>query len=1030
MEETKKVQDMEPQVFLVQVTGKKAEHNAVTFDDRTYADEIIRYNYYRHEGNISGKDQDFTRVKVGDYILVYCGHDVKESPKMLKYIYQVVGKEFIPENEIDEVVKSGKITLEDAEELKRLPRVLRLRLFRTLKGLEREKIKELVNSGKLSSKMGKCGDPGFNIAKVEYNDLETILELDGGEEMNETVGLIGVIAWSEKRWQEFDLKGYENRDKYGPSFVKEAGFGYEWWNFYNKFDNKNYIGHIEAKSITKFKKGSIIFVSRNIYDGKWYFVGFYGDGEYNQNEFKTGVKVKDLFPDEVVKDLEERLVEIGAEDVKNDIIRVLNGSAYSGNIRCGKENSAVFDPECYVKITPKDIGVKGIGNMTFTYIDQNKIPKIRNLLVKAKQKHEQLLQQLDISEERKNEIEDIIKKIDFVLSRFSNNDSNGREKLKSAIQREKEKYSEYWNKNSNKVLKVYQEFLERVEAGEDPREIYEDHINKYKEILDRYKDIDRLFWFNFGVAGSKRLDDISVEKFREFIREMKDARTENDAWNVFENYKDVIKGMKGVSLSTWGSIIHPKWFCPLWWDYNRGIINRYNASLLGIEHLIIETRATPTIPLEKFYEIYPNLVKKIKKASEELGIHDLLEATFYLSKAKVNNDWNPPLHEYLATRGYLFPPYLVAQFYAALKTKGFVILSGLSGTGKTKIAQEFCSLLGETILLQVHPDWRDSKPLIGWYNPLDGSYSRTPLLDFILKAKEDYDNNRESSKPYFIILDEMNLAHVEYYFADFLSVLESGRDEDGYTRDSIKLHNVDGLDVPKELRLPPNLYIIGTVNVDETTYTFSPKVLDRAFTIEFHDVDLSEYPPEKPSNENTSNVSVSEEIFKDFTNDGKFLGYSKEEINRAVEEFKNEKNKKYWNALTNLNKALEPYDLHFGYRIVDEIALFFKNAKESSNRKIIEFQSDDEIFDLAILMKILPKFHGNRRKLEKPLSFMLKLAKRRNGESEKKIEDVELEAILEEMKPEKLKNYRYKHTAKKVLRMLRQLYEVGFASFS
>lgn len=81
--------------------------------------------------------------------------------------------------------------------------------------------------------------------------------------------------------------------------------------------------------------------------------------------------------------------------------------------------------------------------------------------------------------------------------------------------------------------------------------------------------------------------------------------------------------------------------------------------------------------------------------------------------------------------------------------------------------------------------------------------------------------------PYFVLLDEMNLAHVEYYFADFLSVLESGRDENGFTRESIKLHDVEKVEeeqgIPKEIKLPPNLYIIGTVNMDETTYSFSPK---------------------------------------------------------------------------------------------------------------------------------------------------------------------------------------------------------------
>lgn len=408
---------------------------------------------------------------------------------------------------------------------------------------------------------------------------------------------------------------------------------------------------------------------------------------------------------------------------------------------------------------------------------------------------------------------------------------------------------------------------------------------------------------------------------------------------------------------------------------------------------------------------------------------------------------SPSLHVYLRSRGYLFPAHLVAQFYVAIKTKGFVILSGLSGTGKTKMAVEFARLFEDhsklpsnIVFLSVRPDWRDSKPIIGWYNPLSGSYSRTQLLDFILKAKEDYDKNRGTSKPYFVILDEMNLAHVEYYFADFLSVLESGRDESGFTRESIKLHDVDELNVPREIKLPPNLYIIGTVNVDETTYTFSPKVLDRAFTIEFHNVDLDEYPPGNPD-VGASNFSVSEELLKDFVNNGKFLSYTKEEINRVVEEFKS--GNKYWNALINLNKALEPYDLHFGYRVVDEIALFFKNARDSKNKGIVEFQNDDEIFDLAILMKILPKFHGNRKKLEKPLLLLLELAKKGtlneddiHKKADELFEDIfgaentqnRIDSVVRELTNPS--NTVFRHTAKKILRMLRQLYEVGFASFS
>src|SRR5262249_12255448 len=128
------------------------------------------------------------------------------------------------------------------------------------------------------------------------------------------------------------------------------------------------------------------------------------------------------------------------------------------------------------------------------------------------------------------------------------------------------------------------------------------------------------------------------------------------------------------------------------------------------------------------------------------------------------------------------------------------------------------------------------------YNPLTQTYEWTEFLRFIIRAQESY--QASDGLAWFVILDEMNLAHVEYYFADLLSVIESGRDADGWTREPLRLNYPDTLDdevPPQELKLPPNLYVIGTVNMDETTHAFSPKVLDRAFTIELSDVDFLGY---------------------------------------------------------------------------------------------------------------------------------------------------------------------------------------------
>jgi hypothetical protein len=182
----------------------------------------------------------------------------------------------------------------------------------------------------------------------------------------------------------------------------------------------------------------------------------------------------------------------------------------------------------------------------------------------------------------------------------------------------------------------------------------------------------------------------------------------------------------------------------------------------------------------------------IKEAYQRQGIdvNGLLQG----NGPPLPSDTDPPLVRYFKAKGFQFTKEQVVAFYAALKTKGFVILSGLSGTGKTKLAQLFAELLcpcekcqkGEGhnvcdkcthLFLSVRPDWRDSKALLGYYNPLTERYESTPLLEFLLRAAWDYKQNESNAQPYFVILDEMNLAHVEYYFADFLSVLESGRNE-------------------------------------------------------------------------------------------------------------------------------------------------------------------------------------------------------------------------------------------------------------
>jgi hypothetical protein len=169
----------------------------------------------------------------------------------------------------------------------------------------------------------------------------------------------------------------------------------------------------------------------------------------------------------------------------------------------------------------------------------------------------------------------------------------------------------------------------------------------------------------------------------------------------------------------------------------------------------------------------------------------------------------------------------IRRYHLSLKTRGFVVLSGISGTGKTWLAEAYARAAGaECLLVPVAPNWTTNEDLLGYLNPLDGTYHDTEFSRFLRAAAEEYEragSGGTEARPYHLILDEMNLARVEYYFAKFLSAMELRTRSDDAT---IEL-------APDEVvRLPPNLRFTGTVNVDETTHGFADKVYDRSQLIE------------------------------------------------------------------------------------------------------------------------------------------------------------------------------------------------------
>ena len=373
------------------------------------------------------------------------------------------------------------------------------------------------------------------------------------------------------------------------------------------------------------------------------------------------------------------------------------------------------------------------------------------------------------------------------------------------------------------------------------------------------------------------------------------------------------------------------------------------------------------------------------------------------------------VYNFFEGKGFFFSQETLSRYFLSLKTKPFVILTGISGTGKTKIAQIFADYMCQDedeeakekrkAFIPVRPDWMDNKGLLGFYNILDQKYHSTPLLDLIINAG----NNPE--KPYFVILDEMNLAKVEYYFSDFLSIMES-RTSDNPEGEKIPLHSLteaktsDGREIPNKIQIPQNLFFTGTVNVDETTYMFSPKVLDRANVIEFNEVNLEGFSSKVEENAfSLANPDVRNELID---SEGPFC--SSADYSKFKEIIGDDTN-----PVEKLLHLLDKYNLHFGYRVVNEISRFVWLSKG-----LLGEQFDlNAAMDIQILQKILPKFHGTRGKLEKPLKDLLSFCGGGNASEEETINE------SEKFQGKEL----YPRSARKINRMLNNLKIQGYTSF-
>jgi hypothetical protein len=331
-------------------------------------------------------------------------------------------------------------------------------------------------------------------------------------------------------------------------------------------------------------------------------------------------------------------------------------------------------------------------------------------------------------------------------------------------------------------------------------------------------------------------------------------------------------------------------------------------------------------------------------------------------------------------------------YLAAIRTKPFLLLAGISGTGKSRIVRELAFMTcleelqdedgttpGNYCMIEVKPNWHDSSELLGYYSSFNGGGYRFTKFDrFVIKAWLNPD------VPFFVCLDEMNLAPVEQYFAEFLSVLETrSRDQEGhvvtgalvdkqYFKDDTKMKEDLGLDgaddwaikvrsdlVNKGLTLPPNLIVIGTVNMDDTTYQFSRKVIDRAMTIEMNGGELSQM----FGNSNSLKYRSDEDVVK--------LGMFKApyiNADEVIERYQSQAQiikEKLPEKLEAVNTALKDTPFQVSYRVLNELVIYLGALMDEATAKGEAIDDDalpaliDQAMDQITLMKILPRIEGD-----------------------------------------------------------------------
>ena len=466
-------------------------------------------------------------------------------------------------------------------------------------------------------------------------------------------------------------------------------------------------------------------------------------------------------------------------------------------------------------------------------------------------------------------------------------------------------------------------------------------INKIKEMLSSCKDISKL------------------QDLKSYVELQKSVRKEHYYWTILcdlnLNYnKEIIAELIGYKVSTTGSAKV---------DYKDDYVESLKKDISSLKMAnsdLTKIKEEALSERDKLKKEFNDANSKLEKVNSDFGdlkceydrlkacVENLKKQNEYLRNRKsytsetinYTNDkdaFNAFVNN-AASWGLNYSSDDLINFYTSVKSAKFTIIEGISGTGKSKLVSLYASTLGldtnnRMIFIPVSPGWTDDTDILGFLDTNTMKYKEASigLVSFLLEASKHPD------KPYLICFDEMNLAKVEYYFAQFLSVLEN----DVSSR-VLRIYNpkdedevINSMEYPAEIRLGENLIFCGTINVDESTYRLSDKVLDRANLIRLQYTDFSESEDEKP-------------VFKviDVT-----LSEEKKVENLTVDEL---------STLDILNEKLKAINSRFSYahRVVNQIRRYLNAIPDND----INYDRQKAL-DRLIVQKILSKIRGTEEQV-------------------------------------------------------------------